>query len=365
MDQTKTSELDWLWLCSIPGLYEADRKRLLQVFQSPQNVRASAGKNSEMLGILAENKRRAILEYAQKTDPQEAYHKCAQRDIKFISCLHRDYPQELFRMADYPSGLFYRGRLPRREEACVAVIGARMCTCNGRNTARQLGGRLAACRAAVVSGMAYGIDSTAQEACLAAGGSSFGVLGCGADICYPEENRALYQNLVKNGGVISEFPPGVKPLPFHFPMRNRIISGLSRMVVVVEARKKSGTLITADLALEQGKDVYAFPGRPKDVLSEGCNRLIQQGAGMITDIDEFLEENGLLAQICEKEKNYKEGLATSENLVYSCLDSEPKSVRVLADETGMPVNRLMSALGALQLKGFVAEIGKNQYGKIR
>lgn len=363
--QEREHEADWLWLCSIPGFYEADRKKLLQIFLSPQAVRQAAREQDERLSFLRKDRRRELTRHSSAFSAEDAYHKLEEQGIQFISCVHRDYPQGLMRVSDYPSGLFYRGRLPRRTETCVAVVGARMCTYYGRNTARELAERLAENGIGVVSGMAYGIDAQAQEACLDAGGRSYAVLGCGADVCYPRENRPLYERLIREGGVISEYAPGTPPLSFHFPMRNRIISALADTVVVVEARKKSGTLITADMALEQGKDVYAFPGRPQDVLSAGCNRLIRQGAGMITDIEEFLEENGYLRKKREIEKNTKQGLATSENLVYSCLDSESKSLQELAEATGLSARELTSALGALQARGLIAEIAKNNYARAK
>lgn len=360
-----TEEYGWFWLCTIPGLYEADRRRLLDVYQSPEGIYEAAGKKKETFSFLSPKKAQAVKKHRQSFFPEEEYHKYLERGIKFISCRHNEYPEILLQIGDYPSGLFYRGELPKQEETCVAVIGARMCSYYGRNTAEQLSGKLAENGIAVISGMAYGIDAKAQEACLQAGGKSYGVLGCGVDICYPSENRALYERLLQNGGVISEFCPGTQPLPAHFPMRNRIISGLSKLVVVVEARKKSGTLITADMALEQGRDVYAFPGRPTDALSAGCNRLIQQGAGMITDIDEFLEQNGFLIKNVQKQKKSHLVLATSENLVYSCLDSDSKSLQMLSDEIDLPVWQLMSILGSLQSKGLIAEVAKNYYARIR
>ena len=356
-------EYNWFWLCSIPGMYEPDRKNLLRMFGSPAEVRSAAEHKPNAFAFLNKKKQQSLIRHQKSFFVQEEYHKCERSGIKFISCRHTDYPASLLKISDYPSGLFYKGGLPK--ETCVAVIGSRMCTYHGRNTAQELAERLAQNHVSVVSGMAYGIDAKAQEACIAANGRSYAVLGCGVDICYPSENKRLYESLLENGGIISEYYPGTSPLPYHFPIRNRIISGLSQIVVVVEAKKKSGTLITADLALEQGKDVYAFPGRPQDVLSAGCNRLIQQGAGMILDIDEFLQENGLLHQKTEKRQSYKLGLAMSENLVYSCLDSEPKSLQMLNDETDLPIWQLMGILSSLQLKGLIAEIGKNFYEKIR
>ncbi len=359
----KNKEAEWFWLCSAPGLYEKDRKRLLREFETPWEIHRLAAAGTEISSVKGK-KREQLLRWAQEP-AEENYHKCLEGGINFISCQHADYPEQLLQISDPPSGLFFRGTLPRKGERCVAVIGARMCTYNGRNNAADLAAALAQNGVAVVSGMAYGIDARAQEACIEAGGRSFGVLGCGADVCYPKENRTLYEQLIQNGGVLSEYEPGALPLAAHFPQRNRIISGLSETVVVVEAKKKSGTLITADLALEQGRDVYAFPGRAQDVLSSGCNRLIQQGAGIITDLDEFLELIGCRAQQTRKEKNYHMGLASSENLLYSCLDSELKSLQSLANETKLPVKELIRMLTDLQIRGLAAEIGKNYYVRTR
>ena len=159
----------------------------------------------------------------------------------------------------------------------------------GREQARRFGRRIGARGISVISGMARGIDGIAQKAALDAGGRSYAVLGCGVDICYPEENRELYERLQQQGGVLSEYPPGMQPIAKLFPPRNRIISGLSDLVLVIEARKRSGTLITVDMALEQGREVYALPGRVSDSLSDGCNRLIRQGAGPATCPQDILE----------------------------------------------------------------------------
>lgn len=364
-DTERKKEYGFLWLCCVPGLYEADRKKLLRAFGTPEAVRMAALEEKEAFAFLSESKRRAIFSHARTFQAEEAYHKLLRQGIHFISHVHRDYPQGLMRVGDYPSGLFYTGGLPVRGEPCVAVVGARMCTYNGKKNAEKLAARLAENGVAVVSGMAYGIDARAQEACLDAGGKSYAVLGCGVDVCYPRENRALYQRLAKEGGLLSEYCPGTQPQPFHFPMRNRLISALADMVVVVEARAKSGTLITADMALEQGKDVYAFPGRPQDTLSAGCNRLIQQGAGMINDIEEFLSMNGYERKPMENLKKTKLGLATPENMLYSILDSESMSLQSLAAHTSLSAPELMSALGALQAKGLVTEIAKNHYARAR
>lgn len=186
--------------------------------------------------------------------------------------------------------IFYKGRLPEDTIPSVAVIGARECSEYGRYVAEELGRYLGTHRIQVISGMARGIDGISQQAALSAGGTSYGVLGCGVDICYPSQNRRLYEELGREGGLLSTYAPGIRAMPAYFPPRNRIVSGLSDALIVIEARQKSGTLITVDMALEQGRDVYVVPGRITDRLSDGCNRLLNQGAGVMLSPEQFLEE---------------------------------------------------------------------------
>ncbi|MDO4344732.1 MAG: DNA-processing protein DprA [Eubacteriales bacterium] len=357
-------EYDWMWLCCIPGFAERDRKRLLKLYGSPENIRRAAKSSMEESG-LTQAKIRRIKEHQKNFDAAGEYHKFEKQGIKFISSIHREYPEALRQIWDYPSGLFYIGRIPEKTEMCIALVGARMCSGYGRQTADKLASCLAERGVSVVSGMAFGIDAAAQSACVRAGGKSYGILGCGVDVCYPRENYELYEKLKEHGGIISEYPPGTQPLPYHFPMRNRIISGLSKTVVVVEARKKSGTLITADMALEQGRDVYAVPGRMDDPLSEGCNRLIRQGAGILNDFEDFLEESGCPPKDVQIRQKSKLVLATPENLVYSCLDSQSKSLQQIAGECKLPVQQTMQALCSLQIRGMIEENAKNYYAKTR
>lgn len=202
----------------------------------------------------------------------------------------REYPRRLLEIPQAPKQLYVRGRLPEEGVPSVAIIGARDCSYYGQEVAKRLGKLFGENGIQVISGMARGIDGIGQQAALQAGGSSFAVLGCGADICYPRQNQDLYDRLRKQGGVISEYEWGTPPRAGNFPPRNRIVSGLADAVIVVEARKKSGTLITVDMALEQGKEVYAVPGRLVDDLSSGCNYLIKNGAGILLDMEEFMEE---------------------------------------------------------------------------
>lgn len=210
--------------------------------------------------------------------------------IHMVERGERDYPARLLEIPDPPERLYVLGRLPEEKVPSVAIIGARECSEYGSYVAARLGECMGRNGIQVISGMARGIDGIGQTAALDVGGSSFAVLGSGVDVCYPARNRRLYERLRERGGVLSEYPPGTPALSRNFPPRNRIVSGLADAVVVVEAREKSGTLITVDMALEQGKEVYAVPGRVTDALSSGCNRLVKLGAAMLLDPEELAEE---------------------------------------------------------------------------
>lgn len=230
-----------------------------------------------------------FMECRRKWDVVKEWQKLKAQGIGVVSFDEQVYPYRLKEIPDPPFLLYYRGRLPEETKPCVAIIGARMCSGYGRSAAWEFAAGLARRGIQVVSGMADGIDGIAQRSALEHGGMSYGVLGCGVDVCYPSSNRTLYQNLLVHGGILSEFLPGTKPEAGHFPMRNRIISGLADLILVIEAKERSGTRITVNMALEQGREVYAVPGRITDELSRGCHQMIRDGAGMALDVDEIAE----------------------------------------------------------------------------
>lgn len=281
------------WLEGVKGLGRKSRWELVEVAGTPKAAYEMSGEEWSML--LPEKKVEALERAKRESDVKSGYHQLCKAGIRYISNIHPDYPKRLRKIPDPPFGIFLWGKLPQEQESAVAVIGARECSEYGRYMAEKIAEQLAAKGICVISGMARGIDSISQRAALQAGGSTCAVLGSGVDICYPSENRGLYEALKTRGGILSEYLPGTQPQAGLFPMRNRIISGLSDIVLIVEARERSGTLITADMALEQGKEVYVVPGRLTDPLSKGCNRLIKQGAGILTSIEEMLEETGILS----------------------------------------------------------------------
>lgn len=283
------------WLCSLPGIGSRTIGKLLEACGgSPQKIYyAPESQWAQVLnGRQLEDMKRVTAEWHLV----EKYNRLSEMGITFLSQEDADYPMRLRHIPDAPYGLFYKGKLPEEQDASVAVIGARECSQYGSYVASELGKYLGGKGIQIISGMARGIDGISQEAALTAGGTSFGVLGCGVDICYPAQNRRLYDRLVARGGVLSIYPPGTQPMPQLFPPRNRIVSGLADAVVVIEARNKSGTLITVDMALEQGKEVFVVPGRITDSLSSGCNKLIKQGAGILLSPQDFWEEINILLE---------------------------------------------------------------------
>ena len=212
------------------------------------------------------------------------------KEMKFVTFTMKEYPCKLRNIQGLPYNLFYYGELPNDDIPSVAIVGARNCSTYGRDMAMYFGRELASHGVQIISGMASGIDGISQREALEYGAKSFGILGCGADICYPASNRLLYEKLKNEGGIISEYPPGMRPYRANFPARNRIISGLSDYVLVMEARAKSGSLITASMAAEQGKDVYALPGPVTSDLSRGCHELIADGAGILISGEQLVSD---------------------------------------------------------------------------
>lgn len=275
------------------------------------------------------------------------------------------YPLRLSKLNDMPEILYGIGEVPKNENPTLAIVGARNCSHYGENMAYEYAKVLAGMGVQIISGLARGIDTAAHRGALAGGGETYAVLGCGVDICYPASNKILFEKIKRQGGILSEYENGCPPLAYHFPRRNRIISGLSDAVLIIEAKEKSGSLITADFALEQGKTVFALPGRVGDLLSAGCNRLIYQGAIPAWCPEMILEEMNweIKSRKNGREENGKKelGLAREDNLVYSCLNLNPKTVIQLQEETGFSSSVLMNCLTNLLVSGLIKEVWKNNY----
>ncbi len=284
-------------LTGLPGIGNASVNALMEAFGS--FGAAMEADEEELLKVLPANRVKAVLEGRKNHKPLVPFEELTGRDIHMVLCTEKEYPKRLSMIPDKPYVIFYKGSLPTEDRPSVAVVGARECSEYGKYAAKIIGENMGRLGVSVISGMARGIDGISQKAALDAGGRSFAVLGSGVDICYPEDNRRLYDYLAKKGGIISSYHPGSPAIAKNFPPRNRIVSGLADVVIVVEAREKSGTFITVDMALEQGREVYVVPGRITDRLSVGCNRLWKQGASIFLSVEEFTEE---LMEIWERKQ---------------------------------------------------------------
>ncbi len=363
-DITK-EEMYWEWLCSIPGIYRAQQEVLLKCFKTAEGIWNASEEELNHMMTRGRNWIEKIKNFRQQFAPEQIRCVHREKEIQFISCENPGYPHRLHTIQNKPHGLFVKGQLPDSEQKSIGIVGARSCTREGKCMAERLAEETVHGGGCVISGGAYGIDGAAQWTALECGGKSWAVLGCGVDYVYPRLHDRLFERLTESGGIVSEFPPGTPPLAKHFPMRNRIISGLSDIVVVVEARKRSGSLITAEFAAEQGRTVMAVPGRPGDHLSEGCNELIAQGAGVILSPKSFSEIIFPEQRKTGREFSEKFTLAPVEKLVYSSLGLHAKSVWELEEGTALSLAELSRALLSLEMQGLIKEQDRNHYIRVK
>lgn len=369
------------WLHNMKGVGNKGIRKLLKKAILPSTLFAMP--KEQMIRLYVEEEKcftekaiEHIIKSREGWNVEKEYLKLKSQGVDFFPEFHPAYPESLRTIPDSPWAIYVIGKLPDEKKLTVAVIGARECSAYGAYMAKELGKKLAVFGIQVVSGMAKGVDSISQKAALEEGGDVFSVLGSGVDICYPLSSRQVYEQMKERGGIISEYPLNTEPKPGNFPARNRIISGLSKAVVVVEAKEKSGTLITVDMALEQGKEVYAVPGRMTDGLSKGCNQLIRDGAGILLEVEEFIME------ILESYVNHgNRELRTNENInvknrtdlnqleqrILETIDFYPKTLQKIYDELNdsmkdkpeINLSKLLSVLLRLESKGLIQTKGDN------
>lgn len=352
------------WLHCVPGIGNATAGRLLEYAQTEENIYFL--KEERLRELLKPSQAASFLKRRRELPCEKLYEQLLEKGISFCPYFSKDYPQKLLAIPDRPYAVYTKGRLPALEQA-VAVIGARECSPYGSFMAGEYGRAFAAAGVTVVSGMARGIDGISQRAALRAGGKSVSVLGCGVDVCYPESNREIYDFCERQGALLSEYPPGTAPLPRNFPPRNRIISGLAELVLVIEAREKSGTFITVDMALEQGREVFALPGRTTDELSCGCNRLIGQGAGIALSADDVLSFLGRRREESASARE-REELTRLEEQLLQITDWYPtpfselyERLRTRPGLSRISPSQAQQAMIGMLMKGVVGEKGKNHY----
>ena len=356
------------WLSTLHTMVSRKRNRLLYHFGSAQGVFcATDNELAEIPGITVNDIRKISKSRNFEKLSREA-DALRQRGIRFIPRDSPEFPGLLKEISDPPIGLYTIGTLPPDNMPCAAIIGSRRCSQYGLSTARKFGVDLARHKVVIVSGMARGIDSMAHRGAIEGGGLTIAVLGCGVDVCYPPENHKLKDDIAKNGCVVSEYPLGTEPHASHFPARNRIISGLSQVTVVVESARKSGTLITVDQALEQGRNVMAVPGNITNKYSEGTNNLIKQGAEPAVSYQDVLHVLGMNEGAdSKKQEKTKEAtaqhLAPEEKLVYDMLDFEPLAFEEIIKKAESQPHVVQYILTKLEIKGYVKKLPGLRYVK--
>lgn len=359
------------WLHNLPGIGDRTIEILLQVFGSAKQI-YDAGTGA-LRQVIKEAKAEKIEAFSREWEIEREYEKLKCRNILFIPWGDERYPKRLEKLEHPPFALYCLGTLPEEQVPAAAVIGARECSEYGSYMAQAFAGKLAKAGVAVISGMARGIDGIGQKAALHNGGRTYAVLGCGVDVCYPASNRGLYEEIIETGGgILSPFPPGARPMKQQFPQRNRIVAGLSDVILVVEARLKSGTWITVDMALEQGKSVYAVPGRLTDRLSDGCNLLIRQGAGIALTPEDILAELAVLQNrkgLKEEKRNLSHEKAEKETGALAFLDEYPKSADEILEamrKKGKVIElpRLLEELIGLCMENKARQVSGNYFMKV-
>lgn len=359
---TEENRLAWLTLALLPGVGNRSLLKLIRHFGSPEAVlRAPAGHLEAMAG-LREPVRNALRDRKPIRSPESEWQRLNREGYAIVTVQDEGYPYNLSAIPDPPAVLFVRGGFEPRDLVSVAVVGSRSASPRGMAFTGRLSSDLAACGVSIVSGFAVGIDSAAHRGALRVGGRTLAVLGCGLDVSYPASNARLREEVAASGMLISEFPLGTPPAAANFPMRNRIISGLSLGVVVVEAANRSGSLITARLALEQGREVFAVPGIARACRSEGPHRLLREGARLVESAEDILEEirplirSGANSIRMSEETEVGLDLLDEEARLLKHIDEEPRHIDDICRLAQWPAQRVMAVLLALELKGIIRQL---------
>ncbi len=289
------NKIYWVWLSRIEGLGCIRKNKLLQLYKTPEEIWKLSYKEIVSIDGFGEKIAKNILDCRYRKNLDKYVEFMQKNDIKMVTIYDKEYPNKLKSIYDAPVTLYIKGNKDILNNDSISIVGCRNCSNYGKEVSRKFAYDLAKENITIISGMAKGIDSNAHIGCLNAKGKTIAVLGSGLDRIYPKENVLLYNEIIANdGAIVSEYVIGTNPTKMNFPARNRIISGLSDGIIVVEAKEKSGTLITVDFALEQGKDVFVVPGNITSPNSVGTNELIKQGAKCVTSVKDIFEENGTL-----------------------------------------------------------------------
>ncbi len=354
----------WLAFSLVPNI---GAKRLVHLYERFGDLREAwhapqAALRSSELGKKTLD---SLLKLRQSLDLDAAMDQVKKADAWLLTMADERYPAALRRMDDAPSLLYVRGRILSQDDLALAVVGTRKATKAGRDITFDLSQQLAAQGVTIISGLAHGVDTAAHQGALAAHGRTIAVMGCGVDVLYPAENRDLAQKIMRHGAIISEFPLGTQPRPSHFPRRNRIISGLSLGVLVTEAPENSGALITAHLAADQGREVFAVPGNIYNKMARGANRLIQDGAKLVLDVKDVLDELNIAHDVVQTQVRTEQVAPSNpvERALLDLLGADPIHIDEIARMSQMEIAQVTSTLTLLELKGLAQMVGHMQYSR--
>jgi DNA processing protein len=354
-----------MWLASATTTRCAEK--LLEYFDTAEDIWEASAATLEKTGILKGDGLDRLIASRYRMDFDKEINMLYERNVRFVVRNDEEYPQRLRGIPDEPLGLYIKGNIPEdgQQHHYVSIVGSRQIDSYGRMCCDRLVKELAESGAVIVSGMAMGTDTVAHTSAIKYGGKTIAVLGTGADVCYPASNDRLYASIVANGCVMSEYRLGTAAFPANFPQRNRIISGLSEATIVIEARKKSGTMITVRHALEQGRLVMALPGNINNSLCEGTNNLIKEGALPITCVSDVLDAIGINKNYKNIKKQQKNeiSLAPNEKLVYDCMDYEPITVDEIVVKTNLSIQEVAYNLTLLELKSAIQKLSGQKYVK--
>ena len=357
----------WVAFNHINGIGAVRAGQLLKRFGNLRDAWTASRTDLVFSGI-SERLADQIIAFRSRNDPTALTESILKRNIKITIRTEPEYPGLLKEIDNPPTVLYYVGKLPDPDMKLIGIVGTRRMTSYGQNVAEELGRFLALNGIGVVSGLARGIDGAAQSSVVNADGMTYAVLGCGVDHIYPPEHRNLARSIVRNGAVISEYPPGTHPDRSNFPQRNRIISGMSSGVIIVEAGEKSGSLITARFAAEQGREVFVVPGKVTDLQSRGTNRLIRDGARPFYEKNEILEflQTWQAAEPQKLNKPMQEAFSTQEDkIILGLITNEALHIDEIVRKSGLPLSKVSSSIVLLELKGMVLETAPQTYQKTR
>lgn len=349
--------LYWIALSMVPDVGPVTIRNLISRFKRPEDVFSSDMEELKAINGVGERRARSIKAFSGWDEIEKMLERLDSEGVRVILYTDKEYPSLLREIEDAPVILYMKGEIKEEDRFSIAIVGSRNATLYGRTVAAKIAGELAESGFTVVSGLARGVDTIAHLSSLRAGGRTIAVMGSGIDLIYPPENKWLFDRIIDSGYVVTEFPPGTPPDKGNFPKRNRLISGLSLGVVVVEAAEGSGALITARAALEQNREVFAIPGNISSPNSKGTNELIKRGAKLVQRSDDIIEELAPLLRgfIRPKEKGPVE-LTDEEREICNKLTSEPRHIDEIMRGSGFPMQKVLSILLGLELKGVVNQL---------